>query len=236
MSKITRSQLFRLLQIDEYGEGIGFHIEELINRLTSHNATDQITDSRRVMARHLWDLGFGCFQGSRVRGFDIYLDSIPQIPLSLLVEDPELSFLSLADPRLGILQVCRLLGIQYEELKYVEGDSVPFDERFKIPQQPFWFRHDDGRVNRNRRPNDCRRECVGGIQVGTAMEGIFAFVHHPQIIAENEHVIDCPGTVYRTRPVLCGCIGMWSGQVKLGLVRHPDITNPCNGSIRVRRK
>ncbi len=207
-----------------------------------------MSDLRVELARHLWDRGFGRDEAVEEPTFEAYLAGIPQIPASLLAQDaelpllsladdPDLPLLSLADPQPGLLRACLFLGIQHKELGYSEGDGVPFDERFALPAVvPFWFRHDYGRANRNRRPDDCRDESTDNIQVGSAIEGVFAFVHHQEIVVENEHTIDLPGTVHRSERVNCASLKMGLSQARLHLSRDSGAALPFCGALRVRRK
>ncbi|TAL51200.1 hypothetical protein EPN81_00640 [Patescibacteria group bacterium] len=237
MPKLTTGQIGQLIEIDHAHEhGIGSEVQELINRLTSGGVAGKITDPRAAMAKRLWDRGFGRDEAVKTKNFKSYLQGIPQIPASMLVDDPELPFLSLADPRSGLLRICKLLGIKFEELGYTDGDAEPFDGRFILPIIPFWFRHDGGRKNRNLRPDHCRDEQTGDTLVGTAVEGLFAFAHHPEIVKEGEHIIDLPGTVLRGRRVSCACLRVWGGQTQLHLHRHSDVPSPDCGSLCVRRK
>jgi hypothetical protein len=189
-----------------------------------------------IQSMRLWNHWFGRNPLVKAKDFKAYLASIPLIPASLLGDDPKLPFLSLADPRLGLLKSCRLLGIRHEDLGYSEGDGVLFDERFALPASPFWFRHDDGRKNRKRRSDHCRDEATGDILVGTAMEGIFAFAHHPHIVVEGEHVIHLPGTVRHSGRASCAYLGVWDGQAELYLDGLSVLAHPGYGALRVRRK
>ncbi|NQV90329.1 hypothetical protein HQ487_02880 [Candidatus Uhrbacteria bacterium] len=212
-------------------EGIGSEVEDLIRRLEAGGI-----NQRRIQAKRLFDRGFGRDPSVKAKTFKAYLASIPQIPEGLIAEDSDLSLLSLCDPRPGLLRSCKLLGIQYEELGYSEESIVPFNDRFPLPTEPFWFRHDDGRANRKRRPDHCRDELTGDIQAGSAMEGIFAFGHHPAIVVEDEHIIDLPRSVPRGDRVDCAYLGVWDGQAKLNLDGLAGLANPYCGSLRVRRK
>jgi len=212
-------------------EGIGAEVEDLIRRLEMGGVNQW-----RIHAKRLWDRGFGRDKAVKAKNFRDYLQGIPKIPASLLAQDSDLSLLSLADPRPGLLRSCRLLRIKYEEQGYKDGDDEPFDDRFVLPTAPFWFRHDDGMENRNRRPDHFRDETDGDIQAGTAMEGIFAFAHHPGIVREDEHIIDLPGTVNRSNRVDCAYIRMLNGQAKLCLYRYSRAAIPRSGGLRVRRK
>jgi len=165
-----------------------------------------------------------------------YRRGIEPIPESLVQDDRDLSLLSLADPRPGLLRCCRLLRIKYEKLGCADGDVGPFDDRFVLPTAPFWFRHDGGMENRKRRPDHCRDEATGLVLVGTAMEGLFVYAHHPHIVVEGEHVLDLPGTVHHSERVYCAYLGVWSSQTRLHLYRHSDLANPRYGTLRVRRK
>jgi hypothetical protein len=212
-------------------EGIGPEVEELIRRLEMGGVNQW-----RIQAKRLWDRGFGRDPSVGAKTLKAYLKGIPQIPASLLADDADLSLLSLADPRPGLLRSCKLLVIQFEELGYSDDSAESFDQRFAIPTTPFWFRHDDGRHNRKRRPDHCRDEATGDIQAGTAMEGIFAYAHHLDIVKEGEHVIDLPGTVHRDNRVDCACLEVWGGQTELYLYRHSDVASPDYGALRLRRK
>jgi hypothetical protein len=222
--------------LQERGEenGIHPHIVELISRLTSGGVAGKSDDLRHIQAKRLWDRGFG--RELEFDSFDTYLATIPEIPARLLEDDPELPLLSLADPRLGLIKACELIGIKHEEFSYTEGDAVPWDERHKDLVKPFWLRHNDGRTNRNRRPDHCRDECTGDILAGTALVGIMAYLHHPEIIVEDEHVIDLPGSVHRDGRVHCAYLGVWGGRVELDVCRGSDIAYPDCGSLRLRWK
>ncbi|MBI4256538.1 hypothetical protein HY626_00600, partial [Candidatus Uhrbacteria bacterium] len=121
-------------------EGIGDEVSKLIRRLEMGGVNQW-----RIQAKRLWDRGLGRDSAVKAKNFKAYLAGIPQIPANLLAEDPDFHLLSLCDPRPGLLQSCKLLGIKYEELGYTDEDAVPFDDRFVTPTTPFWFRHDDGR-------------------------------------------------------------------------------------------
>lgn len=212
-------------------EGISPEVEELIRRLEMGGVNQW-----RIQAKRLWDKSFGRDPAVNAKNFKVYLAGIPQIPEGLIKDDSDLRLLSLADPRPGLLRSCKLLGIQFEELGYNDSSVEPFDNRFAIPTTPFWFRHDDGRRNRKRRPDHCRDELVGDIQTGSAMEGIYAYAHHPDIVTVGEHLVDLPGSVRRGARDGCAFLGVWGGQVKLGVDRDSDFACPGYGSLRLRRK
>lgn len=146
--------------------------------------------------------------GSDSRTVVQYRRGIEPIPEGLLADEADLFLLSLADPRPGLLRACRFLNVQYEDLGYTEDTTVPFDDRFPLPTGPFWFRHDDGRRNLGRPPDRCRDENNSDATlVATALEAVFAYAHHPNIVVEGEHVIDAPGSVRRYHRVHCVCLG-----------------------------
>ncbi|MBI4437527.1 hypothetical protein HY631_01100 [Candidatus Uhrbacteria bacterium] len=236
MGHINTKQLRHLLELDENGLGLGDEFQAFIRQITSGGVAWKMTNPRERLAKTLWDRGFGRDEAIKAKSFKAYLNGIPQIPTSLVAEDSGLSFLSLADPRPGLLRSCKLLGVQYEGLGYTDGDAEPFSDRFAVPAAPFWFRHDDGRANCNRRPDHCRDELTGDVQVGTAMEGVFAFVHHPGIVVEGEHIVDLPGTVRRSNRADCACLEVWDGQVELRLCGHSGFAFPIYGALRLRRK
>ncbi len=212
-------------------EGIGSEVEELIRRLEMGGVNQW-----RIQAKRLWDRGFGRDPSVGAKNFKAYLAGIPKIPEGLVADDPELPLLSLCDPRPGLLRSCRMLEIEYEELGYAEDSAEPFDQNFPLPTEPFWFRHDDGRKNRNRRPDHCRDELVGDVLAGTALEGVFAYALHPTIVVENEHSIDLPRTVLRDSRMNCAFLEVWRGQVRLDLDRRSGLADPGYGTVRLRRK
>ena len=184
----------------------------------------------------LWDRGFGRDSAIKAKSFKDYLAGIPQIPAGLIADDADLPRLSLCDPRPGRVRSCKLLGIQHEELGWNEESGEEFDGRFTLPTVPFWFRHDDGGKNRNYRPDHCRDKAKGDNQVAMAMEGVFAYAHHPNIVVEGEHLLDLPGTVLLGHRAHCACLGVWRGKTGLGLDRNSVFASPSFGTLRVRRK
>ena len=235
MSLFDAEHLVKLARIQDARRrvslsGIGEQVDEFIRGLEA----DPV--SLRVMqALSLWTLGFGRDPNVQSKNFRAYWEGIPEVPGSLVVDD-ELEFVSLADPRPGLLRSCKMLGIQFEELGFSEESAEPFNQNFPLPAEPFWFRHDDGRKNHKRRPDDCRDELVGDVLAGTALEGVFAYAHHPTIVVENEHSIDLPRTVLRDSRMNCAFLEVWRGQVRISLYRESDIASPGCGTLRLRRK
>ncbi len=236
MGHINTKQLRHFLELDENGPGLHDEFQSFIRQITSGGVAGKMTDPRVAMAKRFWDRGFGRDPRVGAKNFKAYLAGIPKIPEGLVAEDSELPLLSLCDPRPGLLRSCKMLGIQFQEFGYAEDSVKPFDYRFPLPTEPFWFRHDDGRKNRGRRPDHCRGELVGDVLAGTALEGVFAYAHHPTIVVENEHVIDLPRTVNRARRVRCAYLGVWRGQVEIHLSGSSDSADPGYGALRLRRK
>ncbi|MFH1253573.1 MAG: hypothetical protein V1664_04575 [Candidatus Uhrbacteria bacterium] len=187
---------------------------------------------RLAQARRLFELGFG---GEGVI-FETYLEGIPEIPAFLVANDSKLPLLFLADPRPGLVKACQLIGIKYAEFGYGDESAEPCDKRHSDPTEPFWFRCNDGRSNRNRKPTDCRIECTGNLLAGTAMVGVTAYAHKVDIVKEGEHIIDLPGSVDRDARGDCAYLGVWRGQPKLFLDRDAEIAYPHYGSLVFRRE
>ena len=207
-------------------------------------------DRRKEMVTHLYNLGFdtdpdvGAISLVRIPNweketmvFDDYLAGVPSIPERLIIDDADFPYLCFADPRPGITRSCALLKVKYQELGYDDHSSEPFDDRFHIPDGPYWFRHDGGRKNRGRRPDHCRDELDGGIRAGTDMEGLFAFAHDPSFFQiENVHFINLPGTVNRLNRDKCAFLVPLSGYEMLGLRGESDSGVERGSSLRVRLK
>jgi hypothetical protein len=191
-------------------------------------------DPRLVQAKRLWDKGWGRELGFET--FDDYLATIPEIPDFLAADDPELPLLFLADPRLGLTRSCQLLGVRYTEFGYNDESAEPWDARHCDPVEPFWFRCHNGRPNRNRKPVDCWAECRGNRLAGTAIVGLMAYIHKPDIVKEGEWVIDLPGSVFRRTRDYCACLRVWDGRAKLGLLRDARVARPHCGSLVFRRE
>ncbi|MBI4591899.1 hypothetical protein HY733_00395 [Candidatus Uhrbacteria bacterium] len=179
----------------------------------------------------LWAREFGYDQPVNAMNAEEYLAGIPRIPAGLLDEDSDLPFLSLADPRYGLFLTSRYLGVQFSGR---EANTSPFDPRFDLPTQPFWFRHDDGRHYRGRSPDECRAETIQGIRAGTAMEGAFAYFHFPEIFREPDYVIDLPGTVRSDERLNCASMKIADGRMILELRRISAFAHKRFGTLRVR--
>jgi len=212
--------------------GIGLEIEELIRRLESGGVAGKSADIRETQAKRLWDLGYG--RELNIPTFETYLATIPEVPASLLADDPELPLLTLDDPRLPLTVRARLAGVRHAELGYNDGDLVPFDERHKTPAGPYWFRAHNGRSIRNKKPSDCRKACTGKLLSGTADVLIALFTHHKDVAKEDEHIMDGPGSVRREDRACCSYLEVWDGGPRL----YGDLVDdayPRCGSVVFRR-
>ncbi len=230
--RLSTGQIRELLAIDAAGRGIGREVQELIARLSSGGVKIKSDNVRHIQAKRLWNLGFG--QG--FASFPEYLATIPQIPKSLLGDDPELPMLSLADPRPGLVAICQMAGVEYNPADSGQAIPLPGKPRLKDPTEPFWFRHDDGRPNRNRKPNQCLRNAKSGTIAGTALTGIMAFLHHPGILSDEGFCIDLPGSVSSTRGENCGSIRSDRGVVVLEVNGCASVASKNSGALRVRRE
>lgn len=211
--------------------GLGAELQVLIDRCKDGRRLLSMNNVRVMQAKVLFDKGLG---GDL--SFDAYLATIPEIPETLLAHDSGLPLLRLVDPRLGLVKTCKLFGIKFEEFGYSDADAAPSDPRHEIPNTPFWVRAHDGRKNRNRKPNICRDECKDKLFAMTAMVAIMVWVQDPSIIKQNEHVLDCPGSVLRHARGRCACLEVWRGEVGLCLSSAAALEHPYYGSGGFRRE
>lgn len=231
--KMTTDQIRELLELDKLC-GIHTEIQELIRRLTDGGAVLKSDDPRVFQAKVLWDKGLG--RGIGIDTFEDYLATIPQIPTTFIFNDTDFPLLRLVDPRLGLVNTCKLFGIKFEEFGYSDADVVPCDDRHEIPNTPFWVRAHDGCKNRNRKPSICRDECSDKFFAMTAMVAIMVWVQDPSIIKEDEHVLDCPGSVHRSGRGFCAYLDVWGGEVELYLGGYAGAVHPHCGSGGFRRE
>lgn len=171
-------------------------------------------DQRVVQAKRLWDLGVG--RGLGFKSFEDYLASIPEIGAALLKDDPEFPLLVLVEPRVGLKKLCDLGGIAFDGN---DDTFAAYDDRHSEFTQPSWIRVQDGRQNRNRSVRDCRKS-FGERELGlTALQGVCAYLQHPQVLSEvsqdGAHVMDFPGSVPRGRRVLAAYLRLCFGRPEL---------------------
>ncbi len=187
--------------------------------------------ARTAAAKRLWELGFG--EAAGAGSFDEYLREIPPIPNHLLWFDHKVPLISLADPRSGLSRCCQFARVQFSELGLVDSSAWPHNDQFKTPVTPFWFRHDAGIENLGQVASVVRDRQRGSVRVGTAIEGLFAYVHHPFVVEEGVRIVQMPGTVKQFARNLGACIGIWDGQAKLHLDSAIELPNRRRGILLV---
>jgi hypothetical protein len=236
LSHVKKLDLFTLAHIRKLDEiqrarvksgrsGIGLEVEELIRRLESGGIGKHVDDPRWMQAKTLWDFGFGC--APNLGTFEAYLATIPEIPAGLVAHNPDFPLLTLVDPRLGHVCSCRLIDLRFVEYTRNDQSLVPFDARHAMPTDaPYWVRAHDGSPNLNRKPSDCRAECIGELYAGTADVGIAIWIQH----GEGKCVMDLPGSVFASNRVCCAYLGTWLNVRELN-VGGTDYARPRFGSV-----
>jgi hypothetical protein len=123
-------------------------------------------------------------------------------------------------------------------MEYEQKSAKGFDDGYIIPVAPYWFRHDDGRKNRNRDSDQCLDEAAGDIRAGTIIEGIFAYAYHPQIVMEGKYCICLPATKRNDFHKVTASLGVWGsrGYARLDVYGLSLTAEPGSGTMRVRRK
>ncbi len=192
-----------------------------------------LDNTRVTQAKRLWDLGYGRALG--YESFEVYLATIPEIPASLLADDPELPLLTLDDPRVPRTARAKLAGVKYAEFGYNDQSHIPFDKRHETSKTPYWFRAHNGRPNRGRKPSECRAELTGNLLAGTVDVGLALFTQHKNVVKEGEHVMELPGSVPRDVRGYCACLYVWDGQPKLNSYGDGN-ANPHYGAVVFRRE
>lgn len=194
--------------------GIAPEVEELIRRLTSGGVAGKSDDPRFFQAKRFFDLGVGRELG--IADFEGYLETIPAIPEALRADDSAFPHLVLVEPRIGLAKLCRLGGIAFA------GDDntfVPWYEAYRDSATPVWIRVQDGRRNRNRSVSDCRRAFAAGELGLTALQGVSAYLAHPEVVSDfarfDGHAMDMLGSVTPKLRDRAAYLGVEDGQVKL---------------------
>ncbi len=200
--------------------GIGREVEELIRRLTSGGVAGKSNDLRTIQAKRLWDLGVGRELGfpsfGRELGFEKYLETIPAISPRLLLPDRKFPLLVLVEPRLPLKMLCALANVDFH------GDNstfVPRSDEYLDVVVPVWIRIQGGRKNRNRSVEDCRRDFAKNERGLTALEGVSAYIHHPEVVTDltqrDGHAMDLPGSVRREEREDVARLSMSNGRAML---------------------
>ena len=121
-----------------------------------------------------------------------------------------------------------------------DATFVPFDDRHAVPLTPYWVILNPGRGNRNKPPVDCRAEFAQkhGILSARAMDGVFARIHHPNVVTElhnnpDGHAMDLAGSLCAAHRGRCAFLHVWFGQARV--VCHDDGSrNPQHGPAFLR--
>ena len=183
--------------------------------LSSSEQALTATDIRLAQAQRYRHLGVDTSLG--FTSFEDYLASIPEIPAALLADDPEFSLLVLVETRLGLKKLCDLGDIAFNG----GGDDtfIAYDDRHCELTVPTWIRVQDGRRNRNRSGRDYRKTFGQGELGLTALQGVCAYLQHPQVVSEasqnGAHTMNLLGSVYRGDRADAACLGLWSDRPEL---------------------
>ncbi|MDO8599157.1 MAG: hypothetical protein Q7S02_03530, partial [bacterium] len=173
-----------------------------------------------TQAKVLWDKGWANSMLEHgivdFGSFEEYASSLPDIPTFPETYDTRFPHLVLVDRRPFVLpeqlflltEVCSLLGVKFD------GDNttfVPYDPAHLIRSFVYWMRIQDGKIHRNRKPDDCRTEFTShGDEVGcSAFEGLSLYAQHPDLL-EVDTTMDLPGSVRADGRGLCACLLRWA--------------------------
>jgi len=194
--------------------GIGREVEELIRRLTSGGVAGKSNGLREARAKRLWDVGIGKDVGCS--DFASYLAGIPEIPAALAEDDADFPLLVLVEPRIGLARLCERAGVA------LSGDDETFiacDEAHHEFTQPAWIRIQDGRKNRGRNVIDCRQSFHVDERGLTALQGVCAYVQHPEMVGDalspDAQLLDLPGSIPRAFPRNAAWLAVWHGRPEL---------------------
>ncbi len=185
-------------------------------------------DLRVTEAKRFFDLGVGRVLG--IRNFDLYLETVPNIPPILAAENERFPYLIFVESRIGLLRLCKLSGIDFD------GDDdifIPWDSRCQESMSPIWIRAQDGRKNKGKKISECRR-LFAPDEVGlTALQGISMYIIYPDVVVDivssGGNAIDLPGSIYRTSRRSVACLLKKDGRIKLSW-RWDTHANPFYGS------
>lgn len=207
MAHLTTNQIKQLVEIDNAGPGIRSEVQELIRRLTSGGVGPQSDDSLITQAKKLWDKGFGRELG---KSFYEYEDSIPDIPPELVAHDERFPHLVLVDTRLGIVETCELLGVNY-----LDGDMTKFEDfdPQKTKSGAYWIRVQDGKKNNGKSVRACRERFTTDELGLTVHEALALLAQNPETL--RNWGMDLPGSVNRENCDDSACLG-WHEE-------HPEL-------------
>lgn len=225
--RLTSGQIRQLIEIDDArfrkcGVGIEAEAQELITRLTAGGVgKPEVEDPFLVQSKVLWDRGWGRELGfkqldayrksleaeglvvtpERPAGMPVYLDRCilwDRRPLLVKEEGGE---------RVSLVKACRLLGVSFagDDASLIQHEETP-----EITAPVWWVWCQDGGMNRNRKPSDCRQSFQHP-EVGLeALTGLFLYAQDHTVIGEEDnHAMDLPGSVRRGDPSYCACLEVW---------------------------
>lgn len=127
---------------------------------------------------------------------------------------------------------CELAGIQY----FLDGlDKTDWNENRKnytAPEAPYPAWLNDGRDNRNKKPEDVRKKLKDDEIAGTEYDGIALYISNPEIL--KHHFLDLPGTTVGSDRA--AYLSLWHGRPRLHR-RWGGLADPRWGSmVRGRQK
>lgn len=219
-SEFTNDQVADLRALEKArvhrgGPGFRAELQELITRLKDGGiGTPDTADPFLVQSKVLWDKGWG--RELKFDGFADYLATIPPVPERPTDMPAHFEYLVLRDVRpfrsgagLSVTKGCRMLGVAFEG---TDETLIPRDGAPTITDLA-WVWCQDGRMNRNRKPSDCRRSFVRPEVGAEALTGLFLFAQNPTVVGgSDDHVVDLPGSVRRGNPSFCAYLKVWRGR------------------------
>jgi hypothetical protein len=208
--------------------GIGREVEELIRRLTSGGVAGESLEPWAFQAKRYFEMGIGREIG--ITHFEKYLETIPKPPPQLRLLDKNFPLLILVEPRLGLKMLCSCGNVDFD------GDDDTFIRCDLV--KPFWIRMQDGRKNRNRSVDDCRRDFAKNELGLTALEGVSAYIQYPEVVSDSTrrdgHAMDMPGSVRCEQRGDVASLRASSGRIVLDW-RWGDSALPNHGSASCRK-
>lgn len=246
--RMSAGQIRQLIEIDDVrfrksGIGIEEEVQELIARLTAGGVGPASEDPFLVQSKVLWDKGWGRELG--YTKLNQYRKSLEAEGLVLTPERPtgipgHLNRLILWDRRpllvkqdekeyVSLVKACRLCGVAYggNDDTFIQHEATP---EIVVPVRWVWCQ--DGRMNQNRKPVECRQSFVSPEVGAEALVGLFLYVQDPSVIGgegSEWHVMDLPGSVRRGSPSDCACLGVWDDGPEL-VWYWDDVASPKYGS------
>lgn len=233
----TKDQITALREVERAHTKVGrpgFRVElqalldlkkqELVALKAGGAGSPQRDDPFLVQSKRLWNLGWGGELGFK-RRIDQYRQSLereglPVTPIRPTGMPSHLNRLVLWDTRplqvkvkggverISLVKTCRLCGVAcgVNDNKLIQHEATP---EITVPVRWVWCQ--DGRMNRNRRPGDCRQAFVRPEVGAEALTGLFLYAHdHTVIGGADGHVMDLPGSVHRAGPSGCAYLRLFA--------------------------